>query len=290
LVRLPSPAPTDRYQWFDGKLSTGDDLQVRVIGFYAEIAKLSDGSYPGVDGVALFSSFTYYAANNNQGLGFGYNPHVFQADHWYTRGGPITGLADGKQGTIITTIDMHAGTNGTTQRIWTSTGSTVALFRNTSNKLTLQLRNAAGTLIGGLTSSILTDEAAVKHTVFCSWDLAAGFMLLFIKGVNFTDPATVTIVNDFVDYTVTNWSLGALSDGTERLDADMDFFWFDDSFWQPGNYIDNGCFFDEFNNPIDIGKYGDALTGTQPKVLLRNLDPGSSFGTDFGTGGPFTLN
>jgi hypothetical protein len=290
LVRLPSPAPTDRYQWFQGISSTGASLLVKVIGFYAEITLAADGSYPGANGVALTTSFTYYAANNAQGAGFSYAPANFNNDHWYTRGGLITGLADGKQGTIITTLHTTGfGGDGTSMRLVHTNTAKMTLFRDPSNFLHLQLRNAAGTLICEVVSLLPTSTSSPEHTIFVSWDLNTPEAWLFIKGVNETG-TPLTLVNDTVDYTDSNFAVGGTVGGLDLVRGTMDFFWFNDTFHHPGNYINNGCFFDEFDAPIDVGKYGDALTGGLPRIFLRNLDVGSTFATNRGTGGNFTLN
>jgi len=91
-----------------------------------------------------------------------------------------------------------------------------------------------------------------------------------------------------VDYTSTNWAVGAITDGTTKLNGCLA-----EVYMAFGQYLDFSSsanrrkFISATGKPVDLGATGALPTGSQPTVYLNN--PAASFGTNKGSGGDFTI-
>lgn len=228
-------------------------------------------------------------------IGFGAEAgHVAQAvvfdgtNDYLTRGGDLTGNADGKAGIVSVWLNFQGG-DGSFQRIFASEFSGVRFLvdRTDTNKFRVFGANAAGTTILNLqsTTSITTTSGWVH--ILASWNLATTTAQLYLNDVN--DANVVTATNDTIDYTQANWSAGGNGDGTFKLNA-----FIADAYLNLATSLDlsnasNRSKFILGRRPVFLGVDGSLPTGAQPIVFLSG-NVASPFATNKGSGGGFTTN
>lgn len=219
------------------------------------------------------------------------------ATDWLTRGGDLTGTADGKQGTISAWIRIDGG-DGTIRRFFRSDtvlGGAAAprLFVgvNNSNIIDFGALNAAGaTILDIKTTGTYLAGATWRH-VLASWDLGtAGARFIYINDV--ADITVTTFTNDNIDYTVGDWSIGARPDGSQKFFGCIFDFWFNPTFMDLSVVSNRRKFITEAGKPGSLGSIGqNPISGTP--LVYQHLIKGASansFATNLGAGGGFTVN
>jgi hypothetical protein len=199
------------------------------------------------------------------------------------RGAGLTGAADSK----LVTGSFWFVADSTTNTIFSNTGVTFDISFS-ANKINIVAENAGGTQILNVLSSALS-TGVLYHCAF-SFDLSSTSKRhLYINGVS--DLATVTTyTNDTIDFTVANWSVGALVGSTQKFNGRLGQFWF-----SPGTYINLSVernmrkFRTEGGRPVDLGSTGATPTEAQPIVFLSTTTPASDYQTNRGSGGNFTV-
>jgi hypothetical protein len=149
--------------------------------------------------------------------------------------------------------------------------------------------SGGGTILNMRTSNTYAASAAWRH-ILASWDLAAGVTHLYVSDVS--DKVTNTVTNDTIDYTATNWYLGAESTGNNKLDGCLAEYYF-----APGQYLDFSAeanrrkFISAAGKPVYLGYDGSLPTGVAPLVYSRlyGADAAANFARNRGTGGNFTI-
>ena len=235
------------------------------------------------------SYFTAYAVSD-----FPTGGATFSSDS-LSIGANLTGLSDGKTGTLSVFVKFNGG-DGSTQAI-VCTNSTVSasrfsIYKNLSNQIVLRGRNAASTIIlNAFTSGTLLADGEWHH-ILASWDLASGVAKLYIDNVSDVDAGS-TITNDNIDYTTGDLFIGSDSTGTDVLNADLCDLWFDDQYIDIAVTANRRKFVTPDGRPRWLGTTGTNPTGSQP-LLLCSIPYGSTdaspFVTNAGTGGGFTLS
>jgi len=209
-----------------------------------------------------------------------------------TRGAGLSGAADSNKGTgsfwfrsgdLGGNITIFAGT--------TTVGGTTTRFRIrlVGNQLRITAANTGGTTILDIRSSAL-EEDNLYHVMF-SFDLSnTGRRHLYVDGGD--DLNVTTYTNSTIDYTLADWSIGALPNGTEGTVNDsllLGQFWFED-----GVYIDlsdeanRNLFRTSEGRPVDLGSNGENPTGSSPLVYLPRTS--GDWEINDGTGGGFNIN
>ena len=160
-------------------------------------------------------------------------------------------------------------------------------------KLQVLLRpSGAGSTYSFTSTTSYTTSTTWRHFL-ASWDANAAqgakdaLAHLYITNANdFT--AGVDNAGAFsVDYTHTNWAIGAETDGTNKVNMALAEFYF-----APGQYLDfstsaNRSKFISNGKPVNLGGTGSLPTGTSPIAYFRllNGDGVGKFQTNLGTGG-----
>lgn len=208
---------------------------------------------------------------------------------YLTRGAGLTGAADSTQGILSFWLRLDGG-DASTMYLFADDSLFVEVARNTSNKIYV---NLYGTfiLLSLTTTSTYTSGAGWTH-VLMSWDtnFSAGNKLSHIYKNDVDDKVVSSDPNAAanVDYTRSNWVIGATAAGGSKLNGCLAEFYF-----APGQYLDfsNSAnrrkFISAAGKPVDLGVDGSLPTGTAPIIYLNN--PAASFGTNKGTGGNFTI-
>lgn len=218
-------------------------------------------------------------------------PATFDGTNDYlTRGADLTGIADGKAGTVSFWMRLD-GAAATLQRVFANLAGTLRFHvsRNASNKFVVTGVNSAAATILLLTSNSSYSTSAVWVHVLASWDLAATTGYLYIN--NTSDLAGgPTLTNDTIDYVTAsaNWAVGADTDGTDKMFATIADIWFSTTYLDISNSANRAKFIDQTTlRPVPLGAKGELPTGSQPLLYLgRDY---SNFQTNLGSGGAFTV-
>lgn len=211
---------------------------------------------------------------------------AFDGSSYLRRGADLTGNVDSKKGTLSFWFKSTVAA-ATAQGLLTNTGNKVAIQILNSGVLRVFLRNAAATNILQLHSTTLVNGDGLWHHVVASWDLAAGIGELYLDGVDDQDLGAQVLVDDTIDYTQTDWVIGASVAGTTIFTGEMGQLHFDPTVNVDitdanvlANYIKASN-----SKPTDLEQDGSGPTGSIPILFLHsNID---NILENFGTGGDF---
>jgi len=211
-------------------------------------------------------------------------PVTFDGTNDYLNASSITGLADGKAFTVA--FKFTPGSTGIFTTVFDLGGTNRFLevgIRST-NALRIRAENAAGTTIFQKDYSGGFNNAGGERTVLFSVNLATSVANLYVDGVDqIGTPATIT--NDTIDMTHTGNEIGA-ANATEKLNASISYFVFDDSFID----LTNSSVRNAFASPSALGSDGSGPFGFSPLVCYYSTTDVSEWNTNKGTGGNLTVN
>ena len=219
-----------------------------------------------------------------------YGGYGFDGAADYLDGNALTGIADGKLGTMVIHL-RFANAATVTERILLSTGSQFGILRLSTGNLQVFGENTAGTLIMSLITDTTPCAAAGTYVIKSSWDLnTAGTGRVYVNDVTaMTSAATYT--NDTIDYTAAEYSIGASITGTDKVVGDIYSIWLD-----PTQRLDLDTtsvrrkFTDANNVPVFLGSNGELPTGTRP-ILFLAYDSDSRWALNRGSATTtFTIN
>lgn len=212
------------------------------------------------------------------------------------RGAGLTGASDSKSGIFSCWIRLDGsdlGLLGIFNLVTTLGGGTgrCNVLRTTGNLLTVNARNAAGTLILSMVSATTYAASATWLHFLTSWDLAATTGHLYVNDAE--DQAVgATLTDDTIDYTVADSGVGGLPDATAKFDGCIAELYF-----APGQYLDFSTesnrrkFITAGGKPVFLGVDGSLPTGTSPIVYFHTgIDVAiTTFATNRGTGGDYSI-
>jgi len=233
------------------------------------------------------------AASGSDGASYVANAVDFDGTNDYlTRGAGLTGASDSSTG-IFSAWLRFDGSNGADQHILKeSTSACVEVIRNSIDNLQFQLRNEAQTSRLLVRTSLTYANSGTWYHLLASWNtnFAAGAKLRHIYINDVSDVGTVVDSDAAfnVDYTQTNWSVGASTAGASKFDGCMS-----EVFFAPGQYLNfsiqanRRLFISATGKPVSLGATGSLPTGTAPLVYLKG--DSTAFNVNSGTGGNFTL-
>lgn len=207
--------------------------------------------------------------------------HFDGANDYLTRGAGLTGAADGKVGIVSFWYKMTGG-DGALQNIFEAADQAFGVRRETSNAMRIL---ANGCL--DITSSTTTHSSSMADWAhfLCSWDLANAFAKMYINGADVS--GSPTIINAAIDLTQTGWTIGARSDGTFKIDADMAELYINLAATLDITVQANREKFNLAGVPVDLGSDGSTPTGTAPIVYQSGAL--ATWPTNKGSGGGWTV-
>lgn len=209
------------------------------------------------------------------------------ANDYLTRGAGLTGAADGQSWLMSFWINFQGG-NGSRQSYFGADNAWHASNeKQADNTIRVQwLRSGGSDAINIETATTYTDASGWLHFIASGNGSTAH---LYINGSD--DQAGGGTVNaQNIDFTRSDWFLGALAGGSRLINAYLADFYFALEYLdisQAANlakFISNG-------KPVDLGADGSEPTGTTPIVFLRRA-PGAAaatFATNLGSGGDFSV-
>lgn len=226
---------------------------------------------------------------NNPGA-WSYTSVVFDGTNDYlARGADLTGITDGVAGTCSFWLKMGASSDDNTTyyilknsptagqfNVYRDTGGSIHFYAEKSNTVsTLNIRSSL--------NSVQKVHGWVH--VIASWNLVASpVAYLYVNGVS--DIVSTEVLAGSIDYTASNWGVGATYLGANKLPGLMSELYFTNEFIDisvPANlakFISGG-------KPVNLGPTGALPTGTQAILYLHNNY--TSFGTNSGSGGNLSV-
>lgn len=216
---------------------------------------------------------------------------------YMTRGAGLTGAVDSKSGILSVWVRIDAVTVSSLQPVLTGVtsvgGATDRFYAyvDAAETFGISVKNAAGTEILGIDAPSVTFAVGGWYHVLVSWDLnTGGARSLYINDVS--SVRQITFTNDIIDYTLGDWGVGALANGSVKFNGAIAELYF-----APGQYLDFSVeanrrkFITARGLPVDLGLTGLGPTGVQPLVYLsnRNGEAVANFATNKGSGGNFTI-
>jgi len=206
------------------------------------------------------------------------------------RGGGLTGVVDA--GTGILALWGHFNGGDTTEQILFDTpGGTVRCIRTlvaATNFLSIVLAGGAFTTHFRTTTAI--NIATGWFSMLAAWD--NNIVINKIRHLYINDVSDIAFIGGsddafLVDYTQTNWGVGARVGGVSRMNGCLS-----EVYFAPGQLLDFSItanrrkFIDAAGKPVPLGSNGSNPTGTAPAIYLNNSAAGFQFNK--GTGGNFT--
>jgi hypothetical protein len=207
------------------------------------------------------------------------------------RGAALSGVSDGKMG-IVSFWVIFDGLGATTRYIFSAATTARLLIRwfaSTALEVSCQTTAGAQTLV--LRASTTLATATPYHVCF-SWNLnTAGTGRVYVN--NASAKTEVTYNNNNIDYTDTNYAIGAgNASGIQKLDGRLG-----ELYINLAEYLDLDTtsnlrkFISAGGAPVDLGSGGATPTGNAPAVYCSSRDSGtpSDFANNRGNGGNFSI-
>ena len=211
---------------------------------------------------------------------------------YMTRGADLTGMADGRKGTLSFWVRFDGGDAALQNILFNTTGAAgFGIRKHTTNVMRTFLRNAAGTSVFDFdTTNTYTAGATWRHFLY-SWDtdFSAGNK---IAHCYVTDAVETLVKTDAsaafdIDYTMTGWAVGANSAGSAKLNGCLSELWFNPTYLDITVEANRRKFISATGKPVSLGADGSTPTGLRPILYLKNAS--ATFQNNLGSGGNFTV-
>jgi|TARA_B100001964_G_C13980031_1_gene485790 hypothetical protein len=212
------------------------------------------------------------------------------SNDYLTRGAGLTGAADNKVGLFSFWLNIKGG-DGTTRNIFQGGDTTLHCQLKTSDKMGINLVDTAPAVN---IWNVTTDDTFLvadgwKHFL-ASFDASASDGAVYISdagAANDTPDTAVVAYSDAVgNWTVANFSIGAVNNGTGKLNADVAELYITNEFLDLSVEANRRKFIGADGKPVDLGDDGSEPTGTAPLVYFKN--PLETWHINAGSGGGFT--
>lgn len=192
----------------------------------------------------------------------------FNGSTTYLDTNALTGIADGKVGTIVFVVRFN-GAAAATERLIYLTGGRFIVSRTSTGNIQVVGLNTGLTQILSRTTTDTPCAAAGTYVIALSWNLAsAASYRIYVNNVASAVNAG-TYTDDTIDYTSTEWAVGATTAGAEFFGGDMYAVWFDPTAWQELDTVSVRRKFSDANSvPQYLGRNGELPTGTAPILFL----------------------
>lgn len=209
-----------------------------------------------------------------------YTPGAVNLDAttYLTRGGDLTGLANGKEISFFAWARKHS--DGAHMQILNGAGA-VYIRTSSSNRFSMLLYNESSQNIltlEGAADSFLAADGWVP--LFGTANLATGETHLYQGDADVE--YYVTYSDDVADLTPGDWGIGAMPGGSQPFDGDLGPVIFWDKFIDWSDVNERRKFIDANGDPVDYGTAADDAV-----ILLDGAT--ATYHENQGTGGGFTV-
>jgi len=237
-----------------------------------------------------YSAMKYCNGTNwvHAGIG-GYNPNAVNFDgtnDYLTRGADLTGNAD--SGKFTTSLWFKAFDNAANKELVTTANSRLTVRLTATEQVEVRAKNTGGTDVLVVTTTPTYNDG-LWHHVLVSVDMAStatrGF---YVDGAAPAVTWATYTAASAIDFTDTNYGIGATTAGATKFLGDVADLWVDN-----GAYIDlsqaanRAKFRSPAGLPMYLGADGSLPVGAAPEIFLSGNT--SAWHTNKGAGGGFTL-
>lgn len=214
----------------------------------------------------------------------------FDGSSTYLNGNALTGIADGKKGTFFAVV-RFANAASATERIFHSSSGRMQVSRTATGVIQFIAMNSALSTIMSFSSATAVAASSGTYAILASWNLANSTSgRLYVDDVSVYSETTFT--DDTIDYTTTQYGVGATVNGTNFLNGDIYCLYFDatDNLGLSAESV-RRRFTDANAVPIFMGKNGaQPMRGVIPTLFLA-YDDYRNWPSNKGTAaGTFTVN
>lgn len=228
------------------------------------------------------------AATSHAAQRAGTRPANFDGTNDYlSRGAQLTGVADTTTGLHFLSFRVLGGA-GTT-RLLTQTpgvGQPISIYLSVANLIVATFTDPLGTVVFTATNSTpITDTNWHNMLIGCDTTQLSKCKIYFDGADETTGAAALGLS---IDYTTSNWFIGANILGSQNANVDMAVYYFSTEFLDITTEANRRKFVDAAGRPVPLGAKCERPTGSQPIICLNN--PPSSFHINKGSGGDFTVN
>lgn len=208
----------------------------------------------------------------------------FDGSTYLTRGGDLTGIADGKAGTISfwtrlsSTFGRHIMASGT----GTSPHFQV---RYSGGAFGINCRDSGANFLVNIDTAQTYDTDSGWLHLIASWKVdTPGARHLYVNDAD--DLAVTTFADGTIDYTEGEWTVGARGDLQLEWLSCLAEVWFDTTYLDLSLPANRRRFINSQGRPAFLGESGERPTGSAPLVYLGG--PAGTWHVNKGTGGGFT--
>lgn len=231
----------------------------------------------------MFSSASGYIANAVDYDG---------STNYLLRGAGLTGAVDGAQGILSAWVRFDGG-DGSVLRLLNNSVGTVVVGKRADNKIVVEVYNAAASSILIFATVNTYTASATWLNILASWDIGfgAGSKLsnLYITDISDKNVDTDLGVASVVDYTASDWSVGATTAIGAFFNGCVAEVYFNiATYLDFTNSANRRKFISATGKPVNLGADGSTPTGLSPILYLKN--PAASIGTNSGSGGNMSAN
>lgn len=236
------------------------------------------------------NSIVTYPQPNQNTTGYTANAISFSTSStWMDRGAALTGIVDGKQGSVSFLFKPgQVSGSQTILEIRNSGGGAVGFLitYTSSGKFQISGNQSGGTSCLSVITSNTYTSLTTYYLVQASWDLSTGTVNLYVNGTS--DASSISTVNANISYTKTDADIGGFSGLNRPVHASLSEFWFTTSYLDFSSSANRGLFINSSGYPLFLGTTGQIPTGTSPIIYINGS--AANAGTNAGTGGNFTVN
>jgi hypothetical protein len=217
------------------------------------------------------------------------NMNIFDGTDGMVRASDLSGNAASKVGIFsiwVRSANLGASNNYLLAGFPINTG--VRFYLSSVGEVILQGRNSATSFVMRIESAAgVFAEDDAEHHILAAWDCATLTAQLWVDDVEIA--ATMTVVNDTIDYPSTSWRVSGDSTTVNLINARVGQLYFNNAeYVDIDNVFIRRRFISAAGLPVDMGSTGSGPTGTAPIVFLNGS--AAAFATNAGTGGNFTID
>lgn len=201
-----------------------------------------------------------------------------------TRGGDLTGISDGDQGTFSIWIRIDGGDGALRTIMRADSNVFFAIDFTAGNVLQIQGFTSAPVQILNMFSTTVQTAGASWLHYLASWNQATGSAHIYLNDVD-DRAASPTVTAGNIDYTRGAYGFGARPSGASKFNGCISEAFFHTTYLDITQTSNRRKFVDENNKPVSLGADGSTPLGIQPLLYAPNGDPSDNKGS----GGNFTI-
>ena len=217
-------------------------------------------------------------------------PIKFDGSTYLSRGAGLTGAADADTGILSVWLRHDKAFNDQVRFVMDASGDSIQFYSaHPANEQTLALYDTITQQSMALAESEGSRESSRWRHHLMSWDASTDTIQYYVDDVAVGGSPVIT-TGGTIDYTQSNWFIGARDDAAQFWRGEMsDFYLF-----AGGSFLDltttgnRRKFIDANKRPVSLGADGSTPMGGAPIIYLNN--PLATWQNNLGTGGNFTEN